>query len=198
MDTCNNDKGQGLVNSGRTSRRCCLFCGRRFASPSQCATHLRTHTGEKPYACDHCGTGFTQIGDLNRHKKTTHSYLGHKPQFACDLCEKAFTRKPSLEAHLRCLHSGEKPFKCGQCEAKFTRAFSLKVHMRIHTGEKPYSCTFCSPYKQIRHKQDLVVHLRSHTGERPYPCRTCGKEFTCKTNLIAHAMSHSGKKPRYE
>ena len=36
----------------------CGVCGRMCTTPSHLATHMRTHTNEKPYECDVCEKAF--------------------------------------------------------------------------------------------------------------------------------------------
>jgi len=49
----------------------CKVCDKRFTRPSSLQTHMYSHTGEKPYACDveGCGRHFSVVSNLRRHKK---------------------------------------------------------------------------------------------------------------------------------
>ncbi|PGH01952.1 hypothetical protein AJ80_08934 [Polytolypa hystricis UAMH7299] len=49
----------------------CKVCDKRFTRPSSLTTHMYSHTGEKPHACDFegCGRHFSVVSNLRRHKK---------------------------------------------------------------------------------------------------------------------------------
>ncbi|XP_050686845.1 transcription factor GAGA-like isoform X2 [Eriocheir sinensis] len=63
----NNDPGNNRISSLK-----CAYCEKMFIYPAKLASHLRTHTGEKPFACPYCPYRATQQGNLNRHVKIKH------------------------------------------------------------------------------------------------------------------------------
>ena len=46
----------------------CLFCRKPCGKPIHLRQHMDTHSKNKPNICEFCGIGFTQVGNLNKHK----------------------------------------------------------------------------------------------------------------------------------
>ncbi|XP_074600206.1 uncharacterized protein LOC141854433 [Brevipalpus obovatus] len=83
----------------RPKRFRCEHCGIAFSNNGQLKGHVRTHTGERPYACDHpnCGKTFSRNEELTRHKRI---HTGHRP-YKCEACQKKFGRKDHLKKHIK-------------------------------------------------------------------------------------------------
>ncbi|KAH8595935.1 hypothetical protein B0O99DRAFT_621800 [Bisporella sp. PMI_857] len=119
-------------------------CDKTFNRPARLATHLRSHTNERPFIC---------------------SYEG---------CDKAYMDDKHLKAHIRGSHSNERSYACqwAGCDKKFLTSTRLNRHKAVHEGKNRFVCTSYPGCNQtFRKHQTLQRHIRSdHLELAPYPC----------------------------
>ncbi|KAG7170844.1 Zinc finger protein 431-like [Homarus americanus] len=163
----------------------CRQCSKVFTTKSKAEDHERTHTGEKPFECDICGTCFRQKSNLSSHKRVTHL---QERRYKCELCDKAFKWKRLLNGHIMSIHTGERPYKCEFCDAGFVYQQHFKKHMRIHTGEKPFKCEVCG--KAFNSSNNCRAHMFTHSDKKPYECTLCGAGFMRKPLVLSHIKQH--------
>ncbi|XP_029369289.1 zinc finger protein 26-like isoform X1 [Echeneis naucrates] len=206
----------GHLQTHRDTGKICHICGRTYQNIE---THMRSHTGVKPYHCSICSKSFPRPGALQRHKRihsgersyicefcgktfidngalTTHirNHTGDKPahRVSCETCGKSLASVHVLEVHKR-IHTGEKPFECRDCGKTFRQVGGLNAHILTHTGERPFSCSLCN--KSFSTKGYLETHMRFHRKERSFSCHLCWKAFVTKNDLKKHLLTHTGEKP---
>ena len=73
----------------------CRICNKVFKEISNFKTHLRTHSGERPYQCKSCPQKFKQMAHLQKHM---FSHTGQKP-YICRFqnCFKSFSTQYSMK-----------------------------------------------------------------------------------------------------
>ncbi len=126
----------------------CLWreCSRKkkpFDARYKLITHLRCHTGERPYRCTYgeCVRKFSRLENLKLHMRT---HTGEKP-YPCHHtdCEKKFNNTSDRAKHMK-THITKKPYVCRHigCSKAYTDPSSMRKHIKFaHNKIKPSKAT---------------------------------------------------------
>ncbi|KOB75837.1 Uncharacterized protein OBRU01_06758 [Operophtera brumata] len=186
--------GRKKGNKSKSSPILCIICGLKVNCRSALETHMRKHTGDKPFTCPECTKSYTLKGSLMRHIEVNHTKQALRAhidrhnnpgKYICNFCGTAFTVKGNLNLHVIRIHS-EKSGTCTVCHKTFP---NLQVHMRVHNGEKPYICKLCN--QGFMTQRSLSHHTGfKHRDAAKFKCTTgqCDKAFPTISMLEFHVL----------
>ncbi|CAH0625200.1 unnamed protein product [Chrysodeixis includens] len=179
-------------------RRACPVpgCGKTYTTNTNLNTHLRVHSGERPFECADCGKKFTSKNTLSDHVRI---HTGALP-YICPICGKQF-RTNKLSAHMSTHTGGGPRLACARagCGKRFASRRALQRHTHTHTapGSVPprppspqHACALCPA--RYHHKQSLNKHVKKQHTQKPVemsaeaeneiPITELSKEVECNAN----------------
>ena len=121
---------------------------------------MRTHTGVRPYECQHCGKRFKASSVYNHHLQTH----GDERAYTCPYCPKTFKTRVQLAGHK---NSHTKPFRCTECSRPFASLYAARAHIETHKKDNnlKFSCNVCgASYGRAFALKD---HMRQHHENEP-------------------------------
>ncbi|KAF8885466.1 hypothetical protein BD779DRAFT_674752 [Infundibulicybe gibba] len=124
----------------------CPVCQATFTRPQHVARHMRSHTGDRPYKCQHCGDQFARSDLLSRHVNKCHAHEKPLPSVSGSRrkgsasASRATTSKQACD---QCVQSslpcdGANP--CAKCIQRKCRCTFVKFHRQtapVGPGHNP-------------------------------------------------------------
>lgn len=172
-------------STGPQKRQQCDLCTESFHRKDQLRRHRFKHTGEYPYHCKQCKTGFFNQRSFQRHSNSQHAV---SRSYRCSLCSIDFEKWSQLVQHRREQHLPQ----CSKCQKEFSTITNLHLHMAVHDGDRPvYACKFDKCARFYYSLKNLYAHERSKHGTASrFECDLCNAKLSTKQKITNHLDWH--------
>ncbi|KAK9510220.1 hypothetical protein O3M35_005049 [Rhynocoris fuscipes] len=169
----------------------CSFCDKQFRKNFDLQTHLRSHTGERPFQCIVCGRAFTQKSNVIKHMSTHKVWPKKKATLPSFLFE-FDTRTQTVDKRLneRRIIALQQSFVCQYCPSVLKSYLEWKTHMKTHVSQKVYKCVQDCCGETFTDLDRFLSHVHVHKDESRYTCHLCLAEFASLDALGQHQFSH--------
>lgn len=170
---------QIAVESSKWQKFECPQCHRTYNKAHLLEAHIKTHTVNAPYRCDHCGKSFRYLSSLKAH---SFIHIGEEKP-SDDITSSSDLRRSARHTKVY-IGDGEK--------RRVSNIFSIlsDVFPLEKTEEDgDFACKTCD-FKS-KSPAELLSHLKCHSRVGPYTCTTCSKSYRQESNLKIHEKIHS-------
>ncbi|CAG7733937.1 unnamed protein product [Allacma fusca] len=160
----------------------CNECGKGYLSQRMYEAHLKIHTGELEYACQHCEKKFTLKKYLQLHNRKAHNIANtiRTDGSNCPHCGLNFHQFPNSEGS--------------------TQEETVDNTIENHSSEQ-VSLTWSEEKTRRGHIQTCPENPRVKYKNKPtalkIPCKLCEKQFVCVSSLESHIASIHEKKFKF-
>ena len=171
--------------------------------------------GLNNFSCNDCGKSFTNIGDLNLHKRTEHllsmktcqtclfqarnnsEYEDHvkshtnavqHPKLKCNVCNFQANNVTGLNNHIQETHGAcsKQKFECDECIfTDYSEENVLNHKIEKHAIVICELCDFETTSEQSLNEHTQVIHKQTK-----FPCNVCAKSFKTNNMLKEHIFSN--------
>eukprot|EP00111_Clytia_hemisphaerica_P000563 TCONS_00001647-protein len=177
----------------KNGRFACGSCDKRFSSNYALNLHSLSHSKERNYVCDKCGSSHKRARELRNHVKDMHT---DDKTYRCDVCFECFKEKFLLKSHCQSTHK-DTVTNCVVCKHKLMTPTSIYFHSLQHAGVRDHKCGTCD--NAFKTSKALKKHQSTHDPERrPYKdCPKCGKSFLSRSSYYEHYHLHDEESEKY-
>jgi len=150
--------------------------------------HMKLHSNDKSYKCNHCGYLSSRKDRLHDHMCIKHDQIKN---FVCDQCATVHGTARDLQDHYKIFHSPP-IYKCDECEyANGHKTYLYRHKQRFHINKKCYNCSHCGYLST--NEASLHDHICiKHDQIKNFECDQCARRYSTAHSLQVHyKISHS-------